>query len=99
MNLSTPSNATIADSQGVGTITNDDPLPALSINDATVTEGNAGGTPAGFTVTLSAVSGQTVTVGYATTDDTASAAGGDYGAISGTLTFTRERPRGRSPSR
>ncbi len=63
------------------------PLPALSINDVSVSEGNAGGVTAGFTVTLSAVSGQTVTVGYATTDDTASAASGDYVASSGTLTF------------
>ena len=37
-----PVNATIADGQGVGTITDDDPLPALSINDVTVTEGNSG---------------------------------------------------------
>ena len=27
VNLSTPSNATIGDAQGVGTITDDDPLP------------------------------------------------------------------------
>src|SRR5207249_3985573 len=36
----TPSNATIADGQGQGTILNDDALPALSINNVTVTEGN-----------------------------------------------------------
>ena len=36
------SNATIADGQGVGTITNDDGVPSLSIDDVTVTEGNAG---------------------------------------------------------
>ena len=44
VNLSAPSNATIADGQGVGTITDDDATPSLSINDVTVTEGNAGTT-------------------------------------------------------
>ena len=38
----------------MGTITDDDPPPALSINDVTVTEGNSGTVNATFTVTLSA---------------------------------------------
>ena len=42
VNLAGPTNATIADGQGLGTITDDDPLPTLAINDVTVTEGNAG---------------------------------------------------------
>ena len=43
MNLSSPANATIADAQGVGTITNDDPAtPSITINDVMVTEGNSG---------------------------------------------------------
>src|SRR5207249_4854876 len=42
VNLSGSTNATIADGQGVGTITNDELLPALSINDASVAEGNSG---------------------------------------------------------
>jgi Calx-beta domain len=87
VNLSTPSNATIADGRGQGTILNDDALPALSINNVTVTEGNTGTTPAVFTVTLSAASGQTVTVNYATADGKATA-GSDYTATAGTLTFT-----------
>ena len=37
-----PANATIADGQGVGTITDDDDPPSLSIGDVTVTEGTAG---------------------------------------------------------
>ena len=41
VNLSNPSNATFSDSAGVGTITDDDPLPALAIGDATMTEGDA----------------------------------------------------------
>jgi len=86
VNLSGATNATIADSQGVGTITDNDPSPTLAINDVTVTEGNTGTANAVFTVTLSAVSGQTVTVNYATANGTA-VAPGDYTATSGTLTF------------
>ena len=85
--LSSPTNATLADDQGVGTITDDDAAPTLSINDVTVTEGNTGITNASFTVTLSAVSDQTVTVQYAAANGTATA-GSDYTATSGTLTFT-----------
>ncbi len=62
------------------------PLPALRVGDVTVTEGNAGTRTATFTVTLSAASGRPVTVAYATADGTA-AAGRDYQAASGTLTF------------
>ena len=57
--LSSPANATIADGSGVATITDDDAPPTLSIDDVSVTEGNAGTTTATFTVTLSAASGQT----------------------------------------
>ena len=59
---------------------------ALSIGDVTVAEGNAGGTTASFSVTLSGPSGA-VSVDYATADGTASVADGDYAAASGTLTF------------
>lgn len=62
--------------------------PALSIGNATVTEGNSGTTIATFTVTLSPVNtSQTVTVNYATADGTATAANNDYTAATGTLTF------------
>ena len=83
---SNPANATIADGQGVGTITNDDGRPSLSINDVTVTEGDAGTTNATFTVTLAPASGQTVTVDYATADGTATARP-TTPRTSGTLTF------------
>jgi large repetitive protein len=86
VNLSSATNATIADNQGVGTITDDDATPSLTINDVTVTEGNTGSTNATFTVTLSAASGQAVTVDFATANNTALAPG-DYTAASGTLTF------------
>jgi hypothetical protein len=92
VNLSNASGATIADGQGQGTIQNDDaaPQPSLSINDVSQAEGNNGGTNFVFTVTLSAASGQTVTVQFATADGTASSANGkgkDYTSKSGTLTF------------
>lgn len=61
-------------------------LPAISIADVTVTEGNSGTTTAAFRVTLSAASTTPVTVNYATADGTAKA-GTDYTAALGTLTF------------
>src|SRR5262249_39163138 len=85
VNLTIALNADISDSQGLGTIVNDD-LPSVSINDVTVTEGNSGTTNAVFTVTLSAASGHAATVNYATADGTA-LAGGDYFSTNGTLTF------------
>jgi probable HAF family extracellular repeat protein len=60
--------------------------PFITIGDATVTEGNTGTHAATFTVTLSTPSSQPVSVTYATADDTA-AAGSDYQATGGTLTF------------
>src|SRR5207245_2947461 len=80
-------NATLAVTQGTGTILNDDPLPSLSIGDVSVTEGNSGTVNAVFTVRLSALSGQNVTVHYATADGTAIAPG-DYAAANGDLTIT-----------
>ena len=70
---------------------------SLSIDDVSVTEGNAGTTIATFTVTLSPISGQTVTVDFATADGTATTADNDYVATSGTLTFTPGRPPSPSP--
>ncbi|MEQ8995976.1 MAG: glycoside hydrolase family 9 protein [Coleofasciculus sp. B1-GNL1-01] len=90
LNLSSPSNATIADAQGIGTITDNDEsapvLPQLSIDDVSVTEGDSGSKNATFTVNLSAASTESVTVDYGTSDDTATA-GSDYTAQSGTITF------------
>jgi ribosomal protein L35AE/L33A len=86
VNLSNASNATIADAQGTGTITDDDPLPALTVNDVSRDEGNSGAVAATFTVTLAPASGRTVTVEYATQNGTATA-GVDYQATSGTLSF------------
>jgi hypothetical protein len=77
-------NASIANGQG--TITDDDAAPTLSIDDVAVIEGDAGTVDAVFTVSLSAASGQEVTVDYATAAGTATA-GSDYLTTSGTLIF------------
>jgi hypothetical protein len=63
-----------------------DALPTFSVNDPSVTEGNAGTETLTFTVTLSTASDNTISVVYATADGTATA-GVDYTATSGTLTF------------
>ncbi|MGI8979592.1 MAG: Calx-beta domain-containing protein, partial [Pirellulaceae bacterium] len=76
----------LADGQGAGTIRNDDPVPTLAINNRSVLEGNSGTTNLVFTVSLSAVSGQPVTVHFATANGTATA-GSDYQTASGTLTI------------
>ncbi|MCI0746263.1 MAG: putative Ig domain-containing protein [Verrucomicrobia subdivision 3 bacterium] len=86
VNLLNPVNASLSMNQALGTILNDDPVPTLSINDVLVKEGNSGTTNAIFTVSLSAASGRTVAVDYATADGTANA-GNDYTTASSTLDF------------
>jgi hypothetical protein len=89
VNLSNASaNATVSDNQGTGTITNDDGMPAVSINDVFVAEPDtAGTTNATFNVTLSQASASPVTVTYQTADGTANAPA-DYNAVAPTvLTF------------
>ncbi len=85
--LTGESNATPADALGLGTITDDDDEPSVSIGDRTVTEGASGSTvDATFTVSLSAVSGKAITVDWATADGAATAPA-DYAAASGQLDF------------
>jgi deoxyribose-phosphate aldolase len=93
LKLSSPANATLADASGVGTISNDDSPPvvivnsALSVNDVAVMEGNTGTGNLVFTVGLSkADSTRIISVNYATADASA-AAGSDYTAVVGTLSF------------
>ena len=83
MTLGAATAQNVAPVVGTGTITDNDGTPTLSINDVTVNE--AAGTMT-FTVTLSNPSASTVTVGYNTTDGTATA-GADYTAGTGMLTF------------
>jgi hypothetical protein len=88
VNLSAPTNASIADGVGTGTIRNDDPSTGihLTVGDVTLTEGSAKTQKVTFTVALSAPATSTVTVAYATANASA-VAPSDYKATSGTLTF------------
>lgn len=65
----------------------DDDTAMLSIDHVSVLEGDSGTTNFIFTVTLDPTSESTVTVDYATADNTATIADSDYVAKSGTLTF------------
>ena len=86
VNLSNAANGAISDGQGLGTITNDDAEPSLSISDVTLSEGNSGTTSFSFTVTKSGTSELSSSVNYQTSDGTAFQPG-DYQSKSGTLTF------------
>ncbi len=67
VNLSSPSNATVSDNQGMGTIQNDDISLAIAATDATKAEGNSGTTPFTFTVSRTGLTTGTTTVNYAVT--------------------------------
>ena len=86
LDLENPLNVTIARGQGFGTIINDDPIPTISINNVTLTEGNTGTRLFLFSATLSNPSSRIVTVQFAAADNTAKA-GSDYTPSSGTLSF------------
>ncbi|PYS55308.1 MAG: hypothetical protein DMF76_26115, partial [Acidobacteria bacterium] len=78
LRLSNPTNADIERAIGVGTIINDDGPRTLSINDVAVTNDFP---TAVFTVSLSAVSNDSVVFSYATADGTAKS-GIDYRSFS-----------------
>jgi len=87
--LANAAGATIADGSATGTLTNDDTaptLPALSVGDVSLREGDSGTAELMFIVTLDKAATGRVTVNYATANGTASA-GSDYAALTGTLTF------------
>jgi hypothetical protein len=85
VNLVAATNATVIDGQGFGTILDDE--PRISIKNVSQTEGgNNKSTRFTFTVSLSAVYDQAVTINYATAAGTATA-GSDYTSKSGTVTF------------
>ena len=75
--------ASLLDGTGVATITDDDSAPTISVNDTTISEGDAGS----FAVTLTnAVTGN-VTVSYVLVGGTATS-GVDYTYTGGTATIT-----------
>lgn len=87
--LANAAGATIADGSATGTVTNDDAaakLPALSVGDVAMREGDSGTAELMFVVTLDKAATSPVTVNYATANGTATA-GSDYAALAGTLTF------------
>jgi len=89
--LSSPAGARLADERATGTIVNDDAeapgvLPAVSIADLTIAEGDGAHVHFMFAVTLDKASTVPVTVSYQTANGTA-LAGADYAATSGTITF------------
>lgn len=73
-------------SQGTGTITNDDPLPTLSISSPSIVEGNLGNRTLNFVLTLDAPSSLGVSVNVATANGTATA-GSDYVGTTGGIFF------------
>ncbi len=86
VNLSNAIGAVATESPGVGTITNDDGPPSVSVANSS---GSEGGNLL-FTVSLSQVSGKMVTVAYTTADALSgnpATVGVDYTPVSGTLTF------------
>lgn len=85
-------NGNIVRAQATGTITNDDPVPAVSIADASGAEGDSGQHSMSFTVTLSAVSSSSVVVQFETVSGTAKggfgAVGDDFVNRSGSVAFS-----------
>ena len=89
LRLADATGATLVDGSATGTLTNDDAapaLPALSVADVAMREGDSGTAELMFVVTLDKAATGPVTVNYATANGTASA-GSDYAALTGTLTF------------
>ena len=93
LQLSDPTGgASLADPDGdvaVGTITDDDPLPSLSVSDASTDEGGA----LVFVVTLDAPSGREVVVPVSTRDGTARAGEGDYVGVARNVVFAAGETR------
>ena len=87
LTLSAPVNVTLPDVPSVmGVILDDDASPSVSVNDVSIAEGNSGQNTALLTVSLSAASGQSISVDFATSNGTAQA-GSDYTSTSGTVAF------------
>jgi hypothetical protein len=85
VSLSNPQNATLADTQGQGTIRDDDEGGALTIDDVSVAEGNTGTRDAVFTVSLGVPAPSAITVQYTVAAGTASA--NDFTPSTGGVVF------------
>jgi hypothetical protein len=93
VDLSIPSNATIANASATGTLENDDAvIPNFTVNNVTLAEGNAGTTAFNFTVTLTPPSASATTVDVATSNGSATLADNDYAANAQTLNFPANTP-------
>lgn len=86
LRLSNVLNAVPGDTEGLGTILDNDAPPSLSIGDAAVLEGNSGLAAMVFPVSLSAASAKLVSASYETVNGSA-VAPEDYVAATGTLDF------------
>jgi hypothetical protein len=78
--------ATISDALGTGTITDNDTVaaPSFSVSNASANEGNL----VAFTITKTGSTSSSYSVSYASANNGSAVAGTDYGAVSGTVTFT-----------
>ncbi len=85
LDISNVQNATVNSSRGTGFITDDDG-PTISINDVSVTEGNAGTKAATFTLTLSGPSVEAIAVRAVTTPGTATESS-DYNSVNTVIIF------------
>jgi len=84
INPSAPTNATIADGQGIGTITDDDSVLTISVEDVMVSEGQLDY----VAIALSQAPEADMYVTWTTTDITADSS--DYDPTGGTILFTAE---------
>ena len=95
--LSNPRNAGLnaQNTTATATIRDNDASPSVSIQNVTVTEGNAGTVDAAFVISLSAPSGRLVSVRAATADglgETGATAGSDYLAFDQVVSFSPGPP-------
>ena len=86
VNVSNLSGATAGDLQGVVTILDDDTVPSLSIGDASAVETDSVNRTMQFTVSMTNVRANAVSVDYTAAGDTATA-GSDFTAANGTLSI------------
>jgi hypothetical protein len=87
LNLSTATGATIDRSTGVGVISTGNTAPVVSVDSIAMVKPASGTMAAAFTLHLSNTSPNPVTVNYATSDGSATVAGGSYAAASGSATI------------